>query len=153
MTVRQTSAEAYHTIQANGLLSKRRWEIYDALYRHGPKTGSELFKCLTLYGENPTHSNIVTRLGELRDLGVAAEVGKKECEVSGMRVILWDVTDNLPKGSIAHAATKRELMIQMREHLLEMSGHLKTQANVPQRWQDWADRAIELATQAKKWSD
>jgi hypothetical protein len=40
--------------------------------------------------------NIATRLGELRDLGIAKECRKRACSVTGLTVIEWDVTADLP---------------------------------------------------------
>lgn len=39
---RDTSREAYNKIKEMGLLSQRRWEVYDILYSHGPMTGGEI---------------------------------------------------------------------------------------------------------------
>jgi hypothetical protein len=33
----------------------------------------------------------------MRELGVAAEKGKRKCRVTGLTVIEWDVTSRLPK--------------------------------------------------------
>lgn len=96
--IRQTSIQAYNDIKFNGLLSKRRWQVYDILFKEGALTGSELaVKFKKQYGVfAPSNTNVVTRLGELRDLGVAYEVKTTICSVTGMKVILWDVTSNLP---------------------------------------------------------
>jgi len=40
---RDTSIEAYRTIKANGLLSKRRLQVYEYLFNHGPATAKEIF--------------------------------------------------------------------------------------------------------------
>lgn len=93
--IRQTSLEAYNTIKENGLLSGRRLEVYSALYEYGPCTGTELFYKMNK-SRNPSHSNITTRLGELRDMGVVKEVEERACNITGMKVIVWDCTSNLP---------------------------------------------------------
>lgn len=96
--IRDTSIEAYKKIRENGLLSKRRFEVYDILFNNGPLTGSEVaIKFKKTYGHfAPSNTNIVTRLGELRDTGAVREVNKTMCSVTGMTVILWDVTSKLP---------------------------------------------------------
>lgn len=97
--VRETSIEAYNKIKDNGLLSKRRFQVYDILFEFGPMTANECFLKMKEYYAVMgviTNSNTTTRLGELRDLGVARELGKRICSVSGNKVILWDVTDGLP---------------------------------------------------------
>jgi len=93
--VRRTSLEAYTQIKESGLLSGRRWQVYDALYHHGPCTASELFYKMRNM-RNPSHSNVTTRLGELRDMGVAYEVRERLCSITGRNVIEWDVTERLP---------------------------------------------------------
>ena len=94
---RDTSIEAYHKIKENGMLSSRRWEAYEILFHHGPMTCGELFSKSDLVNLKGYRQNYVARLGELRDLGVVTEVGTKKCSITGMNVILWDVTSNLPK--------------------------------------------------------
>ena len=44
--VRSTSADAYRKIRDEGLLSERRWQVYDALFAHGPCTGMELLEAM-----------------------------------------------------------------------------------------------------------
>lgn len=85
--------------------------VYDALYMHGPATGSELavtFKRLI------PNANISARLSELRDLGVAREKGIKKCDITGMKVILWDVTSGLPKTPIKKLTREQKLNIATR---------------------------------------
>lgn len=91
--VRQTSIEAYNKIKENGLLAKRTWEVYDTLFNFGPLTGREVFDRL---GKKGFTTHTASRLSELRDRCAITEVGKKVCSVTGMKVILWDVTDRVP---------------------------------------------------------
>ncbi len=98
--IRQTSRDAYNEIKTNGLLSERRWQVYSLLYEHGPLTGSEMaLKFKAKYGIlAPNQANMLARVGELREMGVAREVSEHHiCPITGHRVILWDVTDKLPK--------------------------------------------------------
>lgn len=96
MNVRETSIEAFKAITNNGLLSKRRMEVYSALFDHGPCTGSELNHMMSLSQKRGSHANVLTRLGELRNFGVAKELGERRCLITGRMVIEWDVTDKLP---------------------------------------------------------
>lgn len=98
MTVRQTSLWAYEEIKANGLLSERRWQVYDVLFRFGPLTGNEILSHLKReYGVFAGNApSIVSRCGELRAMGCVQEVRQRACSVTGMKVIEWDVTDRLP---------------------------------------------------------
>lgn len=90
---RQTSIEAYNTIKENGLLSKRRWEVYQTLYEHGPL--SQVETSFSLRGKLDWGIN--PRFSELKKMGLIIEVGKTIDPRTGQTVLLWDVTSNLPK--------------------------------------------------------
>lgn len=103
MAVRQTSASVYHKINAQGLLSKMRLSVYNALYQHGPATAQEIFRHLRC------DTNQSGRFTELRDLGVIREVRVRPCSVTGHEVIEWDVTANLPNGKVNKKSPTGEL--------------------------------------------
>ena len=96
--IRQTSIEAYNRIKQNGLLSRRRFEVYDSLYSFGPVTANELFSNMKLKNKtlNQSNTNVRARLNELRELGTAQELGKKICSITKQNVIIWDVTSEVP---------------------------------------------------------
>jgi len=110
--IRKTSLRAYNEITLNGSLTRRRMEVYKLLYEYGPLTSGELFSIMTglNLGQNAI-KNADRRLPELRDMGVAAEVGEKVCELSGKKVILWDVTDGLPN-PLPKKKTKTEIAVE-----------------------------------------
>lgn len=89
--IRETSIEAYNQIKANGLLSKRRFQIYDCLYFNGPMTAMEVFKKLGL------RTNQSGRFTEMEKLEVIQDAGTKLDDETGMTVTLWDVTSGLPQ--------------------------------------------------------
>ena len=93
MNIRQTSIDCYNQIKAEGLLSKRRLEVYEAIFKNAPCSASEIFNVKNL------KTNQSGRFTELRDLGVIYEKGIKKCSVTGKNVIEWDLTDNLPINS------------------------------------------------------
>lgn len=98
MTSRRTSINIYRQIEADGLLSKRRWQVYSTLFKHGPLTGTQLSKIVrSSFGGWSLSETIRNRLTELRDAGAVAELGEVKCPINGNQVILWDVTDQLPK--------------------------------------------------------
>lgn len=101
---RRTSVEAYNKIRESGLLSQRRFEVYDALYRWGPATATELAGMSGIKGA-------WKRLSELVRLGVAYEVRTRKCQVTGQQVIEFDVTDNMPVKP-AKKISERQAMIQ-----------------------------------------
>ena len=88
--VRHTSRLTYDNIKASGMLSKRRFEVYQTLFFVGPKTAKEIDQCHRKTGA-------WKRLSELRELGVVQEVGTTICPVTKQRVILWDTTNNYPR--------------------------------------------------------
>jgi hypothetical protein len=91
--VRKTSIEAYYCLVEEGWLPKRQREVYAALFDHGPASTSELIQHLARLSPG-AHPNVHVRLGELRDQGLVYEVSEDYLDqVTGRRVILWDVTD------------------------------------------------------------
>lgn len=95
--VRETSIKSYNTIKDNGLLSEKRWRVYDIVFNHGPLIGSKAaFIYKGKYGFGSNSETIRNRLTELRNMGVVREVGKALDQDTGMTVILWDVTKSVP---------------------------------------------------------
>jgi hypothetical protein len=97
--IRRTSIDAYNQIRAEGLLGRLQWIVYQWLYVRGPCTGGELMQ--SYRRENPDAKNSMIqnfekRLSELRHLGVAYEIDRRPCTITGRRCIVWDVTDALP---------------------------------------------------------
>ena len=114
---RETSIEAYRRIEAEGLLSKRRAEVYRALFVHGPCTANELYKHMR--SPDILNTNIVTRLGELRGMGVAKELGARECRVTHQTVLVWDVTAAMPRPLMRLTEPTRSELIEALCKLLE----------------------------------
>jgi cation transport regulator ChaB len=90
MTTRQTSIDCFNEIKEQGLLSKRRLQVYESIFNYAPCTASEVFNDKNL------KTNQSGRFTELRDLGVIYEKGERLCRVTGRNVIEWDLTDRLP---------------------------------------------------------
>jgi hypothetical protein len=90
MITRKTSIECFNKIKQEGLLSKRRLQVYESIFNHAPCTASEVFNDKNL------KTNQSGRFTELRDLGVIYERGERLCTVTGRNVIEWDLTDRLP---------------------------------------------------------
>jgi hypothetical protein len=91
MNTRKTSIDCYHEIKENELLTKRRFQVYEAIYKNAPCTTNEALK--DVYSGS---HGVGSRTTELRDLGVIYEKGTKKCSVTGRNVIEWDLTDNIP---------------------------------------------------------
>ena len=105
MNTRKTSIECFNKIKQEGLLSKRRLEVYEALYTSAPCTSSEAIRnAKTTFGV----FGVSSRFTELRDLGVIYEKGEKQCTITGRNVIEWDLTDKLPVNFKSKNKTKKQ---------------------------------------------
>ncbi len=104
----ELSAQAYETIKANGLLSKRRFEVYDILHRKGPLTAHEIVDIAREFYPKTNQTSFNARLSELEDAGVVDQVGEKVNPISGMRNTLWAANGNLPRKQ-----TQREKLVDL----------------------------------------
>jgi hypothetical protein len=93
---RDTSKEAFEKIKSNGLLSKRRFEVYDLLYHFGPLTANETVRIALRTHPTANQASFNARFSELEVRNVIKQVGFKDDPISGNRTILWDVTSGLP---------------------------------------------------------
>ena len=97
--VRQTSIKAYRKIKESGSLSKRRWEVYDTIFKHGPMTATEVANKMRDYCNSIMFTavkNIHSRVTELKDMNVIEEIGTRECKISKNTAIVWEVTNEMP---------------------------------------------------------
>lgn len=94
--IRNTSVEAYNKIKDEGLLSRRRLQVYDVLYKHGPLTATGITNLIPGFKSSSVGFNVHARLCEMREMGCVEELGTKICSITGMTVILWDVTKEVP---------------------------------------------------------
>lgn len=97
MNTRQTSIDCYRQIKSEGLLSKRRLQVYEILLHNGCLTGTEISILFKEKHFSSNHSEgIRNRISELFDRGVVYEKEIVECKSTGRKVIQWDLTDKLP---------------------------------------------------------
>ena len=94
MKTRQTSIDCYNQIKNEGLLSKMRFKVYEAILNNAPCTSGEAFATMTTKENQISQSR--ARFTELREMGVIYEVQNRKCTITGMNVIEWDLTDRLP---------------------------------------------------------
>jgi hypothetical protein len=96
---RQTSSEAYRYLIENDILGKRQLEVYTTLYRYGALTANEVFNLIkTTTNRNfRFDSNTRARFTELRNMDLIEEMGTRVCSITGRKVILWQVTNRMPK--------------------------------------------------------
>jgi len=116
--VRQTSIDCYNEIKSNGLLSKKRLEVYEALLNSAPCTSAEAAAFNYLDSSNVL-SQSRARFTELRELGVIYERGVKKCSITKRIAIEWDLTDKIPINLISKTKTfkqkKQELIFMIDE--------------------------------------
>lgn len=91
--MRETSIEVYRQVEAEGLLTGLRSEVYKTLFHYGPLTQGECWK--RYFGHRQRH-DIAPRFAELEKRGVIKIVDKRPCGVTGRVVYAWDVTKDLP---------------------------------------------------------
>ena len=82
---RQTSIDCYHKIKSEGLLSKMRLRVYEAILNNAPCTSAEALS--TMLSEHSAITSSRARFTELRELGVIYEKGERACTVTGRNVI------------------------------------------------------------------
>lgn len=91
---RQTSINVYNDIISEGLLTKRRLEVYKCLYNSGPLTGAQVATLLRRPGS--VSETVRNRITELVKQGVVYEVAEVVCPITGRNVLQFDVTDKRP---------------------------------------------------------
>ena len=124
--MRPTSLETYRNIRENGLLSKRKWEVYDIVYKHGPITANEIVRMSKRKYPNGNASSFNARLSELKTMGVAVEVDKTTDKVSGNSCFLWQLTDSLPTKIIPRpSAAKLRAALAMVYNHYDLPSHIK----------------------------
>ena len=106
MKIRQTSIDCYNKIKSEGLLSKMRLKVYEAILRKAPCTSGEAFATMTTKENQISQSR--ARFTELRELGVIYEVRNRKCTITSMNVIEWDLTDRLPVNVKNNNKTKKQ---------------------------------------------
>jgi|TARA_R110000744_G_scaffold242875_1_gene359927 hypothetical protein len=134
MNTRKTSIETFNKIKQEGLLSKRRLEVYEALYTSAPCTSSEAIRnAKTTFGV----FGVSSRFTELRDLGVIYEKGEKQCTITGRNVIEWDLTDKLPVSFKNKNKTKKQRINDAINSLRELYKNKDNSTN--EDWKTVAD--------------
>lgn len=129
--MRQTSIDCYNAIKAEGLLSKRRLQVYESIFNYAPCTASEVFNDKNL------KTNQSGRFTELRDLGVIYEKGERLCNVTGRNVIEWDLTDRLPVNTKSSTNTKKHRINEALNLLRQL--YKKKDSSTNEEWKAVAD--------------
>jgi hypothetical protein len=79
-------------------------------------------------------------------MGVVKELGTRQCEVTGMRVIVWDVTRELPKKlEKGLSRSRKEIRKDLMELLRKIHDYSATQDDL--EFRAAVIRAIEVAAE------
>ena len=123
MNTRQTSIDCYNQIKEAGLLAKRRFETFEAIFNSAPCTRQE-----ALEHTNPINalSLSAARFTEVRRIGVIYEKCVRPCRITGRNVIEWDLTDRLPINIKNPNKTKKQRVDESLDSLRELYKNKKT---------------------------
>lgn len=129
--MRATSRAAYDHIVNTGILGKRRTQVYIVLWHYGPLSSRDTWEHIhKRYPSIPQHS-INPRMVELmEDLGVVKEVGETTCRHTGRRVMLFDVTDHIPRHRYHRRKRTTKLVLAENEACARIAEHWSNQAAV-----------------------
>ena len=95
--VRTTSVDALNFMTKSGLSKTFRSRVYKYIYENGPCTAKQMTDALT--GPDQNRSSYDARISELVKMKAIKDVGIAVCPKSNQKLILWDVTDTIPKGN------------------------------------------------------
>lgn len=139
--VRRTSIDAYYQIRDEGLLSKRRFQVYEVIVNHGPINANQIHQ---EHLSGLPQRSVTPRLIELMRLGVIAETHTGPCPITGHSSNFYVATEDLPSGKIdstGKSIPRKELearMVAYRETLVKIWKDKRTP--------DWVREAIRENT-------
>ena len=132
--MRQTSIDCYNAIKAEGLLSKRRFETYEAMVKIAPCTASEVQKSINYFNGG---RDCMKRISELNKLGVIYDKRTRTCNVTGRNVVEWDLTDRLPVNVKRSTNTKKHRINEALNLLRQLYKNKDSSTN--EEWKAVAD--------------
>ncbi len=94
-----TSVDAYREAVYSGIISKRRFQIIEVLYKVGkPLTTSEVFTHLIRdIGLRKLQQNSITpRFVELERLGIIEKLPSRPCSITSILCHPWELTGRIP---------------------------------------------------------
>ena len=95
INARETSILAFQAIKDNGLLSERRFQVYQIIFEHGPVNCRQIIEIASR--GNVTNTGAFSgRLSELERLGVIESHSVGPCPITGHETIFWVTTDQMP---------------------------------------------------------
>lgn len=92
--MKDTSLEAWQKIKDSKLLSERKWQVYDYVFRNGPCLMRDAL--VALQAKHKVPGNVFsTRFSELERAGFLKTVGKKMCADTGNEGYVYEVTGEI----------------------------------------------------------
>lgn len=93
--IRETTLEAHRHLRETNALSPMRMRVWEFLCecqenRGSFPTASELAAFMGTVKGAQSNQNVVTRLGELRDMGMVREHPKRDCTITGYAAYAWE---------------------------------------------------------------
>jgi len=88
--IRETSIEAYRHLVENGILAEKNRVVYEYLWKNGATTQKK-----TERNFNDRTYTLRPRFAQLEKMGLIKVVGEINCEETGRKNLLWDVTDRV----------------------------------------------------------
>lgn len=128
---RQTSIETYNKIKSSGLLSNRRFEVYDMLYHSGPMTANDLVRLQKEKNPNANQTGWNARFSELEKMGVIKAIGTKKDSISGNECVVWETTNELP--AKLPKVDKKALKKQLVDKIASLGATVDDKLKVPLR--------------------
>ena len=124
---RQTSLEVYREITDNGLLSKKRLEVYKYIFNHGPCTGSQVQRALK--NNSSVSESVRNRITELVYAGIVSEIGTVIDPITGRNVLQFDVTNRLPKDFVK-PLSKSQIILELKSEIKSLKIRLRKYESV-----------------------
>lgn len=129
--MRSTSIETYNKIKSSGLLSNRRFEVYDMLYHSGPMTANDLVRLQKEKNPNANQTGWNARFSELEKMGVIKAIGTKKDSISGNECVVWGCTDSLPVKLVK--LDRKALKKQLIKKIADLGANVDDTLKVPLR--------------------
>jgi hypothetical protein len=121
------SVASYSLIEKNGLLSKRRLEVYSILFKNGALTAHEVVAIARKKSPNANQTGWNARFSELAEMGVIQAVGEKKNPVSNTTNTIWDITGKLPS-KLTPKASRKQMINQVTNLISRHIGNVSATA-------------------------
>ena len=115
MNTRQTSIDCYHTIKAEGLLSKRRFETFEAIYKTNVYGVSELTRVVLPFMKKDGHVVNISSMGGIQGSmkfpGLAAYSSSKGAVITLTELLAEEYKETGPSFNVlALGAVQTEML-------------------------------------------